>query len=139
MEKLKDIDFTILFELMKNAKTSDRELAKKIGVFQPTVTRRRARLESNVIDGYTAFPKWEKLGYKILTITLVKSKPVFSSKEDYEAVRKKGIGWLMNQPSIIMGGGVEGMGMNSFVISLHKSYSNYNEFLHRLRIEWGAL
>jgi len=32
MEKLKDIDYKILFELMRNSKVSDRELAKKSGV-----------------------------------------------------------------------------------------------------------
>ena len=57
MTKLKDIDFKILFELMKNSKTSDRKLAKKIGVSQPTVTRRRARLQKEVIEGYTTIPK----------------------------------------------------------------------------------
>ena len=62
MTDLKGIDFKILSELLKNSKMSDRKLAKKIGVSQPTVTRRRAKLEKDVIDCYTLIPEWEKLG-----------------------------------------------------------------------------
>ncbi|MGB9135149.1 MAG: Lrp/AsnC family transcriptional regulator, partial [Candidatus Bathyarchaeia archaeon] len=62
MRKVKDIDYRILYELMRNSKTSDRQLAKRIGVSQPTITRRRASLEKELIDGYTAVPKWDKFG-----------------------------------------------------------------------------
>jgi len=137
MTKLKDIDFKILFELMKNSKTSDRKLAKKIGVSQPTVTRRRARLQKEVIEGYTTIPKWEKIGYEILAITLIKATSIFASKE-YMNIRKEGLEWLAKQPNIIMGGACEGMGMNSFIISLHKDYSDHSEFMLQLRLEMGA-
>jgi DNA-binding Lrp family transcriptional regulator len=43
--RIRDIELKILSELMKNARISDRELAKKIGVSQPTVSRIRSRLE----------------------------------------------------------------------------------------------
>jgi DNA-binding Lrp family transcriptional regulator len=39
--------------LLTNAKMTDRQLAKQIGVSQPTVTRRRAKLENSALDGYT--------------------------------------------------------------------------------------
>jgi len=137
MTKLKDIDFKILFGLMKNSKTSDRQLAKRIGVSQPTVTRRRARLEKELIDGYTAVPKWEKIGYEILAITLIKAMGIFTSKE-YADIRNQGLEWLHKQPNIIIGGACEGMGMNSFIISLHKSYSDHSEFMLKLRLERGT-
>jgi DNA-binding Lrp family transcriptional regulator len=136
MVKLKDIDYKILFELMKNSKTSDRQMAKKLGVSQPTITRRRARLEKELIDGYTAVPKWEKIGYEILAITLIKATKIFSSKE-YPAIREEGLEWLAKQPNIIMGGACEGMGINSFIISLHKSYSDHSKFMLKLRLEMG--
>ncbi len=41
MKELKPIDYKILFELMKDSHRSDRQLAKALGVSQPTVTRRR--------------------------------------------------------------------------------------------------
>jgi len=136
MTKLKDLDFKILFELMKNSKISDRELAKIVGVSQPTVSRRRTRLEKEAIDGYTAIPKWEKIGYEILAITFIKAMKIFTSKE-YMDIRKQGLGWLEKQPNIIMGGACEGMGMNSFIISLHKNYSDHSEFMLKLRLEMG--
>jgi len=139
MRKQKPIDQMILFELIKNSRISDRQLAKKLGVSQPTVSRRRASLEKEMFDGYTVVPKWDKLGYELLAITLVKAKPIFSSQEKYKAVSKRGFEWLSNQHNVLMGGAIEGMGFNSHMISVHKSYSDYNEFLHTLRLEMGDL
>ncbi|MDH5495274.1 MAG: winged helix-turn-helix transcriptional regulator, partial [Candidatus Bathyarchaeota archaeon] len=128
MYKLKDIDYKILRELLNNSKTSDRQVAKKIGISQPTVTRRRARLERELIDGYTAIPKWEKLGYEILAITLVKTKEALGLKDSYKNAHEKGIKWLMKQPNVLMSGGCRGMGVSGFMISVHKSYSDYDSF-----------
>ena len=74
MKDLKPIDYKILFELMKDSHRSDRQLAKALGVSQPTVTRRRAMLEENFIDGYTVIPKFGQIGYQIAAITFLKSK-----------------------------------------------------------------
>jgi DNA-binding Lrp family transcriptional regulator len=136
MEKLRSLDYKLLWELMKNSRRSDRQLARVLKTSQPTVTRRRARLEKQVIDGYTAIPKWEKIGYEILAITLIKAVGIFSSKE-YSDIRKQGLGWLSKQPAIIMGGACEGMGMNSFIISVHKNYSDHSKFMLKLRLEMG--
>jgi DNA-binding Lrp family transcriptional regulator len=62
VENLKSVDYQILWELVKNSRRSDRELARILGISQPTVTRRRTVLEKEVIDGYTAIPRWDKLG-----------------------------------------------------------------------------
>jgi DNA-binding Lrp family transcriptional regulator len=139
MRKRKPDDLKILFELMKNARISDRQLAKKLGISQPTVSRKRAYLEKEMFDGYTVVPKWEKLGYELFAITLVKSKPIFSSKKSYDAVSKRGFGWLADQPFVLMGGAIEGLGFSSFLISVHKSYSDYNAFLLKLRLDMGDL
>ena len=139
MRKLKPEDYKILFELMKNARISDRQLAKRLGTSQPTISRKRAFLEKEMFDGYTVFPKWDKLGYALFAITLIKTKPVFSSKENYESVMKRGFKWLRDQPNVLMSGAIEGMGFNSHTISVHKSYSDYNEFLHKLRLDMGDL
>jgi DNA-binding Lrp family transcriptional regulator len=39
---MREIELKVLSELMKNSRVSDRELAKKIGSSQPTVTRASA-------------------------------------------------------------------------------------------------
>ena len=38
---------SLLLELLKDSKRSDRELAKILGVSQPTITRLRHKLEKN--------------------------------------------------------------------------------------------
>jgi DNA-binding Lrp family transcriptional regulator len=135
MMNLKPSYYSLLCELIKDPKRSDRQLAKILGISQPTVTRKREFLEKEFIDGYTTIPKWEKLGYEILAITFVKIKPTIASKESYEATRGKGLNWLMNQHNIVMAGGCRGMGMDSFMISFHRSYSDYDEFMRSCRLE----
>lgn len=54
VKKLKLLDYRLLLELMKDAKRSDRQLANILGISQPTVSRKRAFLEKELIDGYTA-------------------------------------------------------------------------------------
>ena len=135
--KVKPLDYRLLFELIKNSRRSDRELAKALGTSQPTVTRRRAFLEKELIDGYTAIPKWEKLGYEIFAITFIKIKQAIASKEEYESTRKKGMAWLEQTPNIVMAGACRGMGVDSFMISLHKTYADYDNFMHDYRLELG--
>jgi len=139
MSKLKDIDYKILSELMRNSKVSDRQLAKKIGVSQPTVTRRRARLEKEVINGYTAIPKWEKLGYEILAVTLVKTPLRLGTEETMKDAIEKSIKWLEKQPNIIFGGECRGMGMTGVMFSLHKNYSDLDKFLTSHRQQLGVI
>ena len=139
MQKRKSIDFEILAALMKNSKISDRQLAKDIGVSQPTVTRRRARLEKEVIDGYTMIPKWKKLGYDILAFTFVKSTQDLWLKEHYDATRERAGKWLAEHPNVLMSGGCRGMGMTGFIISVHKSYSDFDDFMTEHRIELGDM
>src|SRR3989337_4373880 len=60
----------LLQELVKNSKRSDRDLAKIVGVSQPTLTRMRKRVErdSYILD-YTAIPNMTKLGFEITAFT----------------------------------------------------------------------
>ena len=81
MKELKPIDYKILFELMKDSHRSDRQLAKSLGVSQPTVTRRRAMLEENFIEGYTVIPKFGQIGFEIAAFTFLKSKLKFKTGE----------------------------------------------------------
>jgi DNA-binding Lrp family transcriptional regulator len=137
MNELRPLDYKLLLELMKNSRRSDRDLAKALGTSQPTVTRRRASLEKEIIESYTTIPKWEKLGFELFAITLVKIRAVIASKEKYGDTRKRGLEWLTNQPCIIMSGSCRGMGVDSFMISIHKSYKDYDEFLHNHKLELG--
>jgi DNA-binding Lrp family transcriptional regulator len=139
MKRSKDIDFRIVSELLKNSKLSDRFLAQKLGVSQPTISRRRMMLEKTAIDNYTLVPKWDKLGYEIFAINFVKIKLAIATEEKYQAVRERGMKWLMKQPNIIMAAASRGMGMDAFNISLHKSYADYDQWFRNFRGEWGDL
>ena len=129
MRELKPIDYKILFALMTNARISDRHLAKVLGTSQPTVSRRRASLEKKLIDGYTAVPKWDKLGYEIFAVTFFKMKSGVRALESY----------IKSEPNVIMSCGCRGNGMDSFALSFHESYSDYDEWLGKLRLECGDL
>ena len=139
MRKLKPLDKKILFELMKNARVSDRKMAKILNVSQATISRRRASLERELIDGYTAIPKWDKLGYAILAVTLVKTPLGFASHEKMKDATNRSMKWLAKQPSVIMGSVCRGMGMTGMMISLHKTYADFDEFLNNHREQLGDL
>lgn len=139
MEKLTSLDCKILFALMRNSKTSDRQLAKEIGVSQPTVTRRRTLLEKEAIDGYTAIPKWAKLGYEILAVTLVKTPSNAARKEAVDESLKTSLKWLEKQPNVIFGAGCRGLGASGIMLSVHRSYADLDEFLTDHRRHLGHL
>jgi len=131
MARKKPLDFMIIAELLKNARRSDRALAKKLGVSQPTISRRRATMEKELIDGYTAIPRWQKLGYEILAFTFVKTKSLLGPEEAHKVDHEKARKWLMDQPNILYAAGCMGLGWNGFMISVHKSYSDFDTFITR--------
>ncbi len=120
----------LLFELMKNAKRSDREIAKIIGVSQPTITRMRQRLEKSAIVNYTVIPDWTELGFEIMAMTFVKTK---AAPELTENAKK----WAVKNPNVVFVAGGEGMGMDYAIISFHKNFSGYSNFIDNLKIEWA--
>lgn len=139
MDNLKKIDLQILSELLKNARSSDRQIAKKLRVSQPTVTRRRTKMEKEVIESYTTIPKWEKLGFEILAIIFLKSRVRSSPEEVKKKAVEKGGEWVMNQPNILFVSEGTGFGKNGVIISLHKNYSDYSEFLTNLTNNIGDI
>ena len=118
----------LLFELMKNAKRSDREIAKIIGVSQPTITRMRQRLEKTAIVDYTVIPDWTELGFEIMAMTLVKAKRL-------PEVTEKTKSWVMDNPNVVYASAGEGMGMDYSLISFHENYSSYSTFIDKLKAE----
>jgi len=137
MLKLNEIDRKILAELMKNSKVSDRKIAKKIGVSQPTVTRRRTRLEREAIDTYTIIPKWKELGVKLMAIHFVKNREVQISDEKFKEAWEKSFKWMMQHPNVLTSVGSRGMGWHGFTLSVHRSYSDFEEFMSDHAIKLG--
>jgi DNA-binding Lrp family transcriptional regulator len=129
MKELKPIDYKILFELMKDSHRSDRQLAKSLGVSQPTVTRRRATLEENFVEGYTVIPKFGQIGFEIAAFTFLKSKLKLKTGEEKNQALQKMREWYMKQPNVILVLDGRGMGWDAVCISLHENFSNFAEFI----------
>ena len=120
---------------MKNSKTSDRELAKRLGVSQPTVSRIRAKLEKEgYIKEYTVIPDFVKLGFQLASFILVKLKKDLS-KEELEKARQislKDMAERAPNEMVLFNRGMGG-GYTGVLVSFHKSYSDFSELLTRMR------
>jgi DNA-binding Lrp family transcriptional regulator len=128
--ELRDIELKILSELMKNSRISDRELARKLGVSQPTVTRIRHKLdEEGYIREFTVIPDLAKLGYSIMALTFVKLGKTTSS-EDVEKAREIAKESLKKGPfEIVMLERGIGLNHSGLAISVHRDYSSYRRFI----------
>jgi DNA-binding Lrp family transcriptional regulator len=123
---MKDTELKIICALMKNGRKSDRELAKDIGISQPTVSRTRKRLKKEgIIKEYTIIPDFRKLGFEIATVTLVKFVRELSAKDNDE-LRKYSQGYEKERSgAILMAMNGIGLGYNRVFISFHKNYASY--------------
>ena len=129
----------VLYELISNSRQSDRTIAEKLNVSQPTVTRARMALEkNNYINGYTAVPSFPKIGYELIAISFVKTKTSLSLKERLEAI-EEGKKWIQEQPNIVFSAMCNGMGADGMTISFHKSYSDYVEFMKAYKSKWNKV
>ena len=127
-EPMKDTELKLISELMKNSRRSDRELAKAIDSTQPTVTRMRRKLEkSGIIKEYTMIPDFNKLGYKLCSITLAS----FREPSDVESLRKaiEIYGHRLSEipQAVVIERGM-GVGANGVVIAFHSDYSSFLDF-----------
>lgn len=130
----KDLPKRLLIELLRNSKVSDRKLAKKLGVSQPTITRTRAKLErEGYIRSYTIMPNWRKLGFEIMALTFTKMDPKITSEELIGKVRD----YANKFPNSIFASSGEGLGMTGVIISLHKDYRDYSRKLALFRGDWS--
>ncbi|MEM2394284.1 MAG: Lrp/AsnC family transcriptional regulator [Candidatus Bathyarchaeia archaeon] len=114
----------LIFELMKDSKRSDRELAKVLGVSQPTITRMRKTLEEQeYIRGYTIIPSLEKLGFEIAALSFVKA-PLTQELSD----------WISKNPKIVFAGFSESPyeGRALMIASIHENYTDFSKFTHEI-------
>jgi len=116
---------------MKNAKRSDREIARVLGSSQPTITRSRARLEKDFIQGYTALPKWRNIGFRIVAFTFVKTKIEYVEPEKREESLSKVKKWFAEQSNVIVAIQGQGMGWDGIIVSVHKDYLDFAEWTRK--------
>ncbi|UCE29020.1 MAG: winged helix-turn-helix transcriptional regulator [Candidatus Bathyarchaeota archaeon] len=126
---------------MKNSKVSDRKLAKITGVSQPTITRRRAKLEKDGMLDYTAIPNFVKLGFEIFVISFYSWKAEAHAQEfgeDKEKLLDKLSAFLSKNKNILFTSRGRGFGMQRMMISVHKSYSDYMKLVQAVNLEYGT-
>lgn len=126
MPRQKMID--LLYELMRNSKRSDRELAKVVHVSQPTITRMRKSLEKNeYVREYTVMPAFEKLGFEILAFNFVTASVALKGNADVQM-------WVAKNSKVMFAGTGEGLnGKTLLAVSLHRSFTDFSTFTHDLR------
>jgi len=130
----KELPKKLIIELLRNSKASDRNLAKKLGVSQPTLTRARRSLErEKLIRSYTIIPDWRKLGFEILALTFVKMDPKVMSEELIGKVKE----YASRFSNSFFASTGEGLGMTGVIMSLHKDYRDYSRKLALFRQDWG--
>ena len=132
MSRKEEEKLRLLFELIKDSRRSDRELAKSMKVSQPTVTRKRNTLErEGFVKEYTIVPDLVKMDYEIVAFTFLK----FQEPPKPELM-KEARKWADKQSCVVFASDGEGMGMNSVMVSLHKNYGSYTRLIDQLRREW---
>ena len=121
----------LLFELIKNSKRSDRDLARILDISQPTVTRLRKVLEKEAIKQYTVIPNLSYLGFDIIALTL------FRSKELVHPLVENGQKWAKQQPNVVYVSTGQGIDSDGLVISIHKNYADFVKYYQLFRRDWG--
>ena len=131
---MKDVELRLIGELAKNSRRSDRELAKRLHISQPTVTRVRNKLEKEgIIREYTIMPDFARLGYEMASITFAKMKELPSQKNIDEVMKQAKAMEKMNpSPTIVS---MRGIGCNADYVSVafHKTYSEFTQYMEYIR------
>jgi len=131
----------LLQELIKNSKRSDRDLAKILGVSQPTLTRMRRRLErDNYILDYTAIPNLTKLGFEIIAFTFLSIDRFDPETGELDTiVGERAHKWVSHNSKIIYAAGGEGLhGNNCMMISVHRDFTDFTDFISDFRSQWAV-
>jgi len=122
---LKAVELRLVAELLKNSRRSDRELAKVLGVSQPTVSRTMKKLEEQgVIKEYTIVPDFSKLGFQIMGVSFIKLQGSRASSPEDEAEQAGEV--EKSEPyAPVMGVSGQGLGKDRMFITFYKDYGAY--------------
>jgi DNA-binding Lrp family transcriptional regulator len=138
--KLKNTEITLISELLKNNRRSDRQLAKALNVSQPTVTRIRGKLEKDgLIKEHTIIPDFRKLGIELIAFIFGVWSPDEVAKYSQAERMEKAQRFMLKRPNVIFASSGRGLGMERMMVSLHKDYSDYSEFIRQARTEWAGM
>lgn len=117
-QTLKDV----LKAFMRFPRTSDREIARTVGVSQPTITRCRHHLEDHGILSFHAVPGLDKIGYEIVAVNTIE----IQSDEDRRTLKA--------DKRVVFAVDVEMRPETACVVSIHKNYSSYHELISKFHV-----
>jgi len=123
----------VLTELLKNCKTSDQEIARRLKTSRPTIFKIRERLEKEgIIKRYIPIIDFEKLNLYLQSVILYKWRDYSKTKELENIVK-----FIKTLPEVILFIKGEGMGSKTdLIISVHEDLKDYERFIRRLKYEW---
>lgn len=102
--------------LQNSAKDSDRDIARKAKVSQPTITRFRRELEeTGVIRNFQVIPDFNKIGYPIFAILTIKLEDKMKQYLNFEEII-----FQADTPT------------RTITLSVHKTFSEFVEFLREI-------
>ena len=141
MSSLRKIDLQLMSELIKNCRRSDRDLAKAIGTSQPTITRRRTKLEKErLIESYTAIPNFATLGFEIMAFSFYSWRHKTTGAralKDADVFMERFHAFLAGHKNIIFTSNGHGFEMDTMMMSVHKSYADYVKLMKAVNNEYG--
>jgi len=124
----------LIKELMCNSRRSDRELAKSLGLTQPTVGKLRKGIEKDKsVSQYSAIPNLSRLGMEIIAFTLFEWTKYGETKKLQQFEE-----FVLKQESVFFAAPGEGFdGRTKIFITIHNDYADFEKFLRLLRAEWA--
>jgi len=127
---------SVFLELIKNSKESDRDIAKKLKISQPTVTRIRQKLEkTGYIQEYTVIPNFPKLGFEIIAFIFFNANRCLGKKVKTEAHN-----WIEKNPSVLFSASGDGIrGKNCAMLTIHRNFTEYTKFLNEFKTKFKDL
>ncbi len=140
IRRFKDVEIRILVELMRNSRRSDREIARSVGVSQPTVSRIIGKLERiGAIREFTVIPDFRMLGYNIMAGTRlgIAANPGIHdpyTKEGLMKIREDALEMERKNPNAFLMA-VNGLSRdkNRLFIVFYESYSDYVNAMKTVR------
>ncbi len=125
----------VFFELIKNSKKSDRDIAKKLKISQPTVTRIRKKLETQgYITEYTIIPNFPKMGFEIAAFIFF-----HVDRRKNKKIKTGAHSWISKHPNIVFAADGDGIqGKNCMLATIHKNFTGYTKFVNEFKAIFGG-
>ncbi len=129
-------ELRLISELLKNSRRSNEELARAMGTSQSIVSKMIRKLENEgVIREYTVIPDFLKLGFQIMSFVYVRMSEDLKKELDEQSITSTT--FEGGVPSQFLVGNGMGLDCDALLITLHRSFSEYADFLRILRGRLG--